>query len=349
MASINDIVTVTVVNAAKGITQEGFGTLLFIMENVPEGVKNAIAKKTPTKTFGVVRVYESLSALIEDGFTPPKTDTKGDIAYLAAQVYFGQTPSPTKILIAPKDKDWSTTLSGVSNVNDDWYALATYSHLQADVEQLAKEVASRQRIYFYSTNDQSKIFKSLMDSSQERAAGLYSAQDSLFPECGWLSSGLAMDPGTITYCYKNIKGITVDKLSTTESSSINALNGNTYETIAGQNVTRYGKVANGNYIDIVMGIDWITARIKENVYSLLVNSPKVPFSDAGITAIQNKITEILNMAMDKLIVSDYSIKMPKASKVTPEDEAKRLLDNIDISLTMCGAIQTVKAKIIYQL
>ena len=56
MASINDIITVTVENSAKSVSQTGFGILLFITDTVP-------LKFTDT-----VRIYTNTDAVLKDGF-----------------------------------------------------------------------------------------------------------------------------------------------------------------------------------------------------------------------------------------------------------------------------------------
>ena len=341
MASINDIVTVTVINNAKGITHQGFGTMLFITDIVPE------------KFDSKVRLYKSADELLKDGF-----DDKNH-AYTAALCYFGQEPSPSELLVAPVQKgenktDWSKTLLDISNVNDTWYALATYSHDDTDILELAKLIEAKKRFYCFSSSEASiktevktDIFSLL--NSYSRTSGLYSNEDSKFPECGWFGSGMALDAGTATYCFKDIIGITPDNLTSTESSNIDTKNGNTYETIAGVNLTRYGKVTNGNYIDIVMGIDYISSEIQSQILSVLKKNLKLPYTDHGITCIQNQITGVLNTAMSKDIIAKYDVKMPKAQKITPDQKATRKLSEIFINLTMSGAIQHVDVQIIYQL
>lgn len=351
MASINDIITVTVVNSAKSVSQEGFGTLLFITDSVPAGFTD------------VLRTYSDSNSVLSDGFVAT------DKAYLAAQCYFAQTPTPAQIMIAPRTHkdvstldDWPTTIEKISNVNSDWYALATYSKDDTEIIALANYIESIQKFYTISSSEASikdtnfdpnaqtpDVFSQLKKLGLSRTTSLFSASADKFPECGWFGGGLAANPGTTTYCYKNIATIPVDSLSETQAQNIFNKNANTFEYLAGQNITRYGTVANGNFIDIIMGIDFISARTKEAIYGLLVNNPKVPFTDSGITSIHNQINSVLNLAMDLQIISQYSVQIPKASTVSQADKAKRLLENIYINLTMSGAIQKVAAQIIYQL
>lgn len=351
MASINDIITVTVENSAKSVSQTGFGILLFITDSVP-------IKFTDT-----VRIYTNTDAILKDGFTAT------DNAYLAAQCYFSQAPTPSKMLIAPRThKDpatldnWPTTLSKITDANDDWYALATYAKEDLDILALANYIESKEKFYTVSSSEAAikdtvfdiksetpDIFTQLKKLGLSRTAPLYSASADKFPECGWFGRGLACEPGTTSYCYKNIATISVDNLSSTQSQNIFDKSANTFEYIAGQNVTRYGTVPSGIDIDIMMGIDYISSRFKESIYSVLVNNDKLPFIDSGIATIHNQINGVLNTAIKMKIISQYSVSMPKAADISQADKSLHLLENIYVNLTMCGSIKKVSVKIVYQL
>ena len=350
MASINDIITITVINSAKSVSQVGFGTLLFITDSVPVTFTD------------VIRIYTNTDAILGDGFIAT------DKAYLAAQCYFSQTPTPQKLMIAPrthKDSttldDWPTTIEKISNINSDWYAIATYSKDDTEIIAISNYIESQKKIYTISSSEASirdtnfdpnaltpDVFSQLKKLDLSRTAPLFSTSSDKFPECGWFGSGLAANPGTTTYCYKNIATIPVDSLSETQSQNIFNKSANTFEYLAGQNITRYGSVPSGNYIDIIMGIDYISARIQENIYSALVNNPKIPYTDAGITIIHNQINGILNTAMEMDIISEYSVQVPKSSAIDPNVKSTRVLGDIYINLTMSGAIQKVKVQIVYK-
>ena len=77
-------------------------------------------------------------------------------------------------------------------------------------------------------------------------------------------------------------------------------NANIYETIAGVNITREGTVAEPEFIDVIHGVDWLTARIQERVYAALVNQPKIPYTNAGIAAIESLVREQLDAALDMI-------------------------------------------------
>ena len=351
MASINDIIKITVTNSSKSVSQTGFGTLLFITDSVPVGFSS------------VVKSYSTLSEMVTDGFKAL------DKAYLAASCYFAQSPTPAKIMIAPRTHadattldDFPTCIGKINNVNSDWYALCVYTKEAEEIIEIATTIESMQKIFACSSSDTNilntgfdvdsktpDLFTKLKKLGFTRTSTIYSGEDTKFPECGFLGQGLAQDAGTATFCYKNIAGISVDSLSTTAEENVFAKSGNTFEFLAGQNITRSGTTVSGGYIDITIGIDYISAKIQEAIYSLLVNNPKIPYTDAGITSIQSQITGVLNNAQDLNIIDQYSVKVPESSAVSTQDKASRTLTNIYINLTMSGAIQKVNAQIIYQL
>lgn len=351
MASIDEIIDITIVNSAQSVSRKGFGTGLFITDTVPKTFTDSL------------RIYSSPKNLLSDGFTAT------DKAYLAAVCFFGQEPKPSKLVIAPITKkddgktndDWPTAITKISNVNNDWYGLATYTKVAEEILAIAKFIDTQSKVYIISTADlavrdttytaETKDIASILKRSAiKNTACLYSGDANKFPECGWLGQGLAFDAGTATYAFKTISGIETDNLSVTQYQNILSKNANTYQEMAGVSITRFGTLCDGNFIDIKSGIDFISARVQESIFYLLKNNKKIPYTENGIIAIQNKINEVCDGAMDKSkqIISEYEIIMPKPSKISSEVKSTRVLEDIVIKLTMCGAIHAVKAQINYQ-
>jgi hypothetical protein len=104
---------------------------------------------------------------------------------------------------------------------------------------------------------------------------------SYFADAAWLGRQLPTIPGSSNWAFKSLTGIIADDLLSSQSSAVFTNNGNTYETFAGQSITRYGKVSSGEWIDVIRGADWLQARLQENLYSTLINVEKIPYTDAG--------------------------------------------------------------------
>ncbi len=162
-----------------------------------------------------------------------------------------------------------------------------------------------------------------------------------FPEFAWLGGLLPKAPGSITWKFKQLVGVTPDVLTTTAVNNIEAKNGNTYQTVGGVNITQQGIVASGEFIDIIRGIDWIQARIGENVFSVLVNADKIPYTDPGVGVIIGTIRSFLTgPAVDNnvLVENTISVFAPKVADVSTSDKQNRLLPDVIFGATLAGAI-----------
>ncbi len=165
-----------------------------------------------------------------------------------------------------------------------------------------------------------------------------------FPDFAWMGGQLPKDPGSITWWGKTLTGITPDVLTTTAVTNIKGKNCNIYETIGGVSVVHEGVVASGEFIDIIRGVDWIQARITENVFALMVNADKIPYTDPGVEMIKSEIQAVLEDAVDRgiLVANTITITAPKVADVSSVDKANRFLPDVKFGATLAGAIHKVK-------
>ena len=88
----------------------------------------------------------------------------------------------------------------------------------------------------------------------------------------------------------------------------------------------------------------MTSRIQEFVYSVLVNSNKVPYTDAGITAIESEVKRALQLGISNNFIANDpapTVTVPKAANVPPNDKAQRILRNVRFQATLAGAIHAI--------
>ena len=248
-------------------------------------------------------------------------------------------------------------LTAISNVDDDWYALASTTRDPDDVKLIAAWVETRTKIFGTASDDLDTINVAVGSDttsvaavfnqlSYTRSFVMYHADAaSDFPECAWFGKTLPTIPGSITWKFKTLSSIAYNTLTTTQSLNARNKKANTYEFLGGLGVTREGTMGVGEFIDIIRGVDWLTARIQENVYSLLVNSPKVPYTSNGIATVEAEIRRALNQGVaNDFIASDpvYTITVPVASAVSPANKAARLLQDVVFNATLAGAIHAVE-------
>lgn len=240
-------------------------------------------------------------------------------------------------------------LAAVKNIDDDWYALVLTSHVQADVEAAAAWIETERKIFGTSSSDAdildsastADIAYVLNAAAYDRTFVLYSASEANYPEAAWLGKQLPTDPGSTTWAYKTLSGVTYDALTTTQSTNARNKKCNTYESIGGVSITREGQMVSGEYIDIMRGVDWLQTRMTERIYTRLVNLPKVPFTDPGVAIIETDIRAQLDDGVSAGFLATspaYTVSVPLVANVSTTDKANRLLPDITFEATLAGAI-----------
>jgi len=93
--------------------------------------------------------------------------------------------------------------------------------------------------------------------------------------------------------FKSLSGATVSRITSTEANAAKAVNANTYERVGGIALTSEGTMAGGEFIDVMIFVDWLEARMRESIFFRLVNTKKIPYTQAGVTIIENEIRRVL--------------------------------------------------------
>ena len=173
----------------------------------------------------------------------------------------------------------------------------------------------------------------------------YSPYDGEYLVARITSKLLTYDPGVATRAYKTVTGIPAYTLNTTQEGSLNAKYCNHYQTVAGVDVTRDGRLANSEFIDVIRFADWVEARIQERIFGLLVLNDKLPYTLDSRALILGEILAQLKegirvggLAADPEPVADA----PLPSEVSPSNRANRLYPDFTFSATLAGAIHLLR-------
>ena len=338
--SLSSIVDVQISRQTTAPTKQGFGIGLFLADTVPVAFTER------------VRIYTDVSDMLTDGFVST------DPAYLAASKYFAQEFKPTQYMVGRidgADASVAASIAAVREINDDWYGLLYESHAKADILAAAAAIEPLTKIYLVSSSDADilttaidDVASELQDSAYDRTAIMYSAvADTQYAEAGWMGRQFPQDPGSTTWKNKTLSGITVDTLPPTEKTNASGKNCNTYTEVGGVNITEEGVMASGEFIDVMRGVDWITARIREDVYYVLINEEKVPYTDDGVASILNPIDAVLRQATNNQILAEdpaYVVTAPLVADVSVTDRANRYLPDVTFEGTLAGAIHKVQIR-----
>lgn len=270
-------------------------------------------------------------------------------------------------------EDFDDALDAILLEQSNWYGvLAAVSDNERDgssapaqQEKVADWVESNKKFFIAGSSDANivnqneatdttSIAHHANSNSLARTAVIYTSNaDTEAPDAALMGKILPLDPGTYTAMLKTLASVTVDSLTATQVTNAHDKNANTYETIGGVNVTRKGTCGDGEFIDVQILIDWIESNVQTEVYSVLVNSSKVPYTDDGINAVVDAISKPLQIAQNRggisptsydsndVQIGGYFVTAPLASAVSSTDKANRELNDVEFTAFLAGAIHKV--------
>lgn len=344
LANIDRIVNVQIALQTAGISEQGFNTALIL---------------TPEFTTAArVLTYNNVDQLLDDGATTT------DQVYRAATDYFSQIPRPANIKIGQIVAGESVTdaLAAINNADADWYGLAAVTRNQQDVIDIAEWTEAQIKLFGTSTDDpQGKaqsstddILAKMKDNNFFRSYGYYhkdAATD--YPELAVMARCFSILPGGETWANKRLGGVITDKLRETEANAIFSKNGNTFEPFRNLAITQNGKVAAGEWIDVIRFRDWLQEDMQVRLFSLLINNNKIPYTDEGIRLIEAQMRASLELGQRRGGISPtqydeydnpipgFTISMPLAANISFNDKANRVLNDAKFTAYLAGAIHKI--------
>jgi len=277
--------------------------------------------------------------------------------YKAASAIFAQgDQAPPSIAIACRDttvgesEAAETPVERLQQVMDrDWYFLVCTSAEKADVLAIADEVELDGSHQFFTRSSSKADLAELKVEKYTRTTVLYHTDISNFPEAAWVGATGSAPVGSVTWKFKQLKGIAPLELSATELLEIHNLGANTYVTKAGYNVTSEGKVVDEEYIDIIHAKDYVRFSIEYAVQTLLNSTPKVPYTAAGIAQIESAVKTVLQRAHNQgIIASDqdglglYGTVFKSRDEVDPADRAERTYNDGSFFFELAGAVHSAR-------
>ena len=248
----------------------------------------------------------------------------------------------------------SNAIQKIFDYNQNWYCAILTSNIEADILSAASKIETLKRFLIVRTSDldvldsanTGSVLYQLKALNYDRTALIWNTDTiTKFIDAAWSGRMLPTIPGSENWAWKTLKGVVADEINV---DGVKVNNGNTYEIFAGRSCTGLGKCVSGEYIDIIRGADWLKSRLQENIFSLLINSEKVPMENAGVDIVENAIREIFEQAVQNgFIAKDsdgkglYSIAVPDIADVPIADRIARHLSGITFAGTLAGAINKI--------
>lgn len=261
----------------------------------------------------------------------------------------------------------SSELDEVINVDDDFYCLLSTDRSALAIKQLAAAIEAKVKVFGIDSNEAdardlspssdtgTSVLAQLKALNYDRTFYMWSNDLDHYAVAAMFGKLLPKDPGNYTAKFKNLNGVAADdQLTPTQRNNIvrqttgATKNGNIYVTIGGIAIVEEGTVVSGEFLDIIIGTDWIQSRIQENVYALLVNEDKVPMDNGGIQAVVLRVEQILKQAVDRRILRGGddapTVSAPDVNDLDQGDRANRFLDGIEFEGFYAGAVHKTRIR-----
>ncbi len=352
--------TVNDAGGATTVTGDEYGYQVVCTDGVVVDMYHtATAGQTPTQVATAIAALTDPTGVTTTSslaVVTSATNTAGKIAYyqgVKGGVFIDNTPAASNN---------ATDLNNALGVDTDWYGLAGEHQDRLNIASLASWAETNKKLHAYSTCDSNaKTASSGIGNTMKAAAynytvGQWGGTSVNYGGLALLAQRLTADPGTDTWAYKTLAGVTVDSLTATEITALGTetANGNRlnyYIAIAGTNNTRFGICASGMYADIRRGIDALAAEIQIAVFQVLRTSPKLPFDPAGIAIVGGAVRAALarftatSTQPAALLRGDpgYApqVFLPDISTISSADRGNRYLDGVRFTAYAQNAIQVV--------
>ena len=174
---------------------------------------------------------------------------------------------------------------------------------------------------------------------------------------------------TITIMYKSEPGVAPENLTETQAAALKGFNVNVYATYQnGIPIIQWGTMANGYFLDEVMGTDWLQNAVQVAIFNLLYQTPtKIPQTDAGVHQIVTVIADTMEGAVNngligagltwtgppigppsapivntgQILPAGYAIYQPPVASQSSAVRSTRAAPVLQVAACLAGATHTV--------
>lgn len=256
------------------------------------------------------------------------------------------------------DANTAAALDAIDLENDgSWYELITLFNSANIVPAAAAWVETHGKLYVAAVADTAcatvadsgatDVAHALKASAYTRTQAFYHPRQYEFVDAAKAGRFLPVPPGQDNWRMKTFAGPTPVNYTATQITNLKAKRAAFYYTVGGLNVDGGdGVSAAKEYLDVVRFLDWLVANISEDLVNLEVQSNKVPFTDDGITAVENIVRMWLAAGIKAQGIAPTpvpTVTAPLASTIPSGDRTDRWLGEttgygITASFQLAGAI-----------
>jgi hypothetical protein len=329
MAFINDI-TISITRGTLGLEQRSFDPLIIGSGVAATGITDAT----------------DLTDLTTAGYLTT------DAEYLMASAMFAQSPRPEIVRVYRKATAtaYADALTTLRTTDDAWYTVCIASRDAADLNAVGTWANSNKKFFIGCTSDTAAYAA----RNADREAYIIHDDPTDYPDCAWVGQNIPKQPGSFTWKWKRLTGQTAAAYTSTQLNAIRTAHCQALQEQAGSIFVNEGQATSGEYIDVIMGQDWIEDQLNIAILDLFVKNEKIALDDTGIAQVEGKVRDVLKRAGDygiiaraesdaDLLLSDdkkylYRVTVPLRADISTTDRSNRTLPDVKFVYYLAGAI-----------
>ena len=322
-------------------------------------VKGAVVTFTATKTGEADTIPQKAEVFLDAELTTPvfadnpsATFENGSDVTSAA----GNLIKEIKKFQTDVDNDWYYLMT---DKDEDEYvqALSKFAEASEPTEaELGAGVEDHRKFYMGQTSNKEFV------CDAARAAIIYTDAEYLReePDASYTGNVAPFYPTSVTWKFKRPQNgnaevasiISLPQLTDGERDSLLERHVNFLTEEYKRQYVKDGTCLNGEFIDVVLGGDWIAKRMRDLLYDLLLENANINYDDAGFGFIATAVLQALSEAVDHNIIARdaeskagvFTVVIPKYSESTEEQRRNRTMPDITWEALLSGAIHNVKVK-----
>jgi hypothetical protein len=350
---LKDIVNVSVEIAAPVVDSTSFDNILIIGEP-PAG----LGPEDPMPP--EVGVYSSLDEVTSAGWVATGEDAEP--VGIAARVAFSQSPQPGKIYIS-YDYDAVTAISNALSMSG-WYVVCPAYADNSAYEDIASYVETLPKLFCYPVMRGAVPDLEIVNPVYFRSFGIFgnktlyelpenASEANNYIHVAFAVKCLNYPAGSETWAFKTLSAVEPSDLTSTDVKTLSDTPLSYYTTYSSRNITMGGKVLGGEWIDVIRFRDWLQNDMQVRIFNLLATNPKIPYTDNGISLIENQMIASLKAGVkaggispdeydeDGNVIPGFTVSVPLAANITASQKASRILSDCKFTARFAGAIHAI--------
>lgn len=276
----------------------------------------------------------------------------------------------------------TASLTVINDIDDDWYGLLFTNEIRDLVTVNSEDAVlaaatwceARTKVFFNTSNDldvldsvtTNDIGSLLSAQNFKRTMSTVCSYPTQYPSAAIMARAFTVNfnqaNSAITLKFKQMPGITPEKLTASQKSVLDSKRVNALITIGSSDMFAESFMAQDKtFFDEVHGLDWLQNAIQMNVFGYLYSSTaKAPYTDAGVAGVEQQMVKALQAAVSNGLIAPgtllngeflalgYKTETIPVANINQGDRELRNYPGLSATIKGAGAMHRVEINVTFE-